>query len=216
MRLLPVLCFLTPLVAACAGSRTLSNPTLRLRTAGGTELGVSTEYGIVFLGHTAQSGRIEIETWFGDGPNLEPSVIEPVGAGLYTAETEIRLPTVPLAFDEPKPGTQLLVVGHGSSEPWEAWVTVQSDPRVSGLVTSIPKELEGRPDQIGAGVYVVPDEDTDKKRLLGLVAGELVLDSKDGRRRFLAVTGPNHLWRLVAHRRDILQRKRWVYREDIL
>lgn len=201
---------------SCAGTHTLQDPTLALRTSGGRELGVSTDYGIVFLGRTAQSGRVEIESRFGDGPNLEPAVIEPIGAGLFTAETEIRLPVVPLAFEDPAPGTKLLVVGLREDGPWEAWVTVRSDPRVLGIVTSIPSELEGRDDQIGAGVYLVPGDDLDQKRLIGLVAGVVELATKDGDRRFLAVTGPTDLWRLVAHRRDLLQRKRWVYREDIL
>ena len=104
MRLPLVSFFLAlPLVTSCVGTRTIQEPTLALKTSGGRELGVSTDYGIVFLGRTAQSGRVEIESRFGDGPNLEPAVIEPVGAGLYTAETEIRLPQVPLAFVEPAP-----------------------------------------------------------------------------------------------------------------
>ncbi len=213
---LSIALFAAPLVTSCAGTRTLQNPTLALRTSGGRELGVSTDYGIVFLGRTAQSGKVEIESWYGDGPNLEPAVIEPVGAGLFTAETEIRLPQVPLAFSEPAPGTRLLVVGLDAHGPWESWVTVQSDPRVLGILTTIPSELAGRADQIGAGVYLVSDDDAHPKRLLGLVAGEVELSTKDGDRRFLAITGPTDLWRLVAHRRDLLQRKRWVYREDIL
>jgi len=203
--------------ASCVGNRKLTNPTLALRTPGGQELGVSTDYGVVFLGHTAQSGRVEIETWFGDGPSIEPAIIEPVGAGLYTAETEIRLPHVPLTFDAPRAGTRLLVVGLDPDGPWEEWVEVVEDPRVLGLITTVPDRLRGRPDQIGAGVYVVPDEDdTDFKRLLGLYAGELRLTTRDGERSYMAIVGPTDLWRLVAHRRDLLQRKRWVYREDVL
>ena len=217
MRLPLVSFFLAlPLVTSCVGTRTIQEPTLALKTSGGRELGVSTDYGIVFLGRTAQSGRVDIESRFGDGPNLEPAVIEPVGAGLYTAETEIRLPQVPLAFVEPAPGSRLLVVGLDEHGTWESWVTVQSDPRVLGIVTSIPAQLAGRPDQIGAGVYVVSSDEGAEKRLIGLVAGEVELSTKDGERRFLAITGPTDLWRLVAHRRDLLQKKRWVYREDIL
>lgn len=203
------------LLASCVGTRTLSDPTITLRTSGGSELGVSTDYGIVFLGHTAQSGRVEIESWYGDGPNLEPAVIEPIGGDLFTAETEIRLAQVPLAFVDPEPGSRLLVIGRDSNGLWESWVDVQSDPRVLGIVTSIPSELAGRPDQTGAGVYVVPEGGKDEKRLIGLVAGEVQLSTKEGERRLLAVVGPNDLWRLVAHRRDLLQKKRWVYREDV-
>lgn len=204
---------------ACVGNRTLANPTLALRTSGGEELGVSTDYGIVFLGRTAQAGRVEIESWFGDGPNIEPAVIEPIGAGLYTAETEIRLAQVSMTFEDPAPGSKLLVVGMDHGQPWEEWVRVVSDPRVLGVITTIPARLRGRADQIGAGVYVVPGDDedeTDQKRLVGLYAGQVRLSTRDGDKDYLAIIGPTDLWRLVAHRRDLLQRKRWVYREDIL
>lgn len=202
-------------LASCAGTRKVANPTLSLRTSGGRELGVATEYGIVFLGRTAQSGRIEIEAWYGDGPNIEPAVIEPIGAGLYTAETEIVMPQVPLSFAEPKPGSRLTVVGQTERGIWESSVTVESDPRALGILTSIPSELVDRPDQIGAGVYVT-DPETDERLLIGLYAGRIHLSTKDGERDYMAVVGPTDLWRLVAHRRDLLQRKRWVYREDIL
>jgi hypothetical protein len=202
-------------LASCKGSRVLANPTLSLRTSGGRELGVATEYGVVFLGRTAQSGRIEIEAWYGDGPNIEPAVIEPIGAGLFTAETEIRMPEVALSFVEPKPGSHLTVVGQDEHGPWESTVTVAQDPRALGILTTIPSELVDRPDQIGAGVYVT-DPDTDERLLIGLYAGRIHLSTKDGERDYMAVVGPTDLWRLVAHRRDLLQRKRWVYREDIL
>ena len=207
---------LAGLCSACVGTHKLTNPTLSIHTAQGDELGVSTDYGIVFLGHTAQSGNIEITAWYGDGPDIEPAVIEPIGRGLFTAETEIRLPQVPLCFDEPAPGTELLVVGQNAGGPWEATVTVESNPRVLGIFTTIPRELENAPDQYGAGVYVLDDGDTHKKRLVGLVSGKMQIPTERGARWYLTVVGPTDLWRLVVHRRDLLQKKRWVYREDIL
>jgi hypothetical protein len=88
---------------------------------------------------------------------------------------------------------------------------------VLGILLPIPSELEDAPDQIGAGVYVVPEgADENSKRLLGLVSGRITLKSKSGQHAFLTVVGPEDLWRLVVHRRDLLQRRRWVYRQDIL
>ena len=84
--------------SACVGTRLLSDPTLTIHTQKGDELGVATEHGLVFLGHTATSGRAEVTAWFGDGPSVEPVVIEPVGGGLFTAETEIRLPSVTISL----------------------------------------------------------------------------------------------------------------------
>jgi hypothetical protein len=44
-----------------------------------------------------------------------------------------------------------------------------------------------------------------------------VLRSADGgEREYLTAVGPDQLWRLVARRQDLLNRRRWFYREDIL
>jgi hypothetical protein len=204
------------LLVACQGTRTLTDPTLEIHTPGGLELGVSTDYGVVFLGRTARSGEVELVAWFGDGPSAELSVIEPLGEGLYTAETQIRLPTIPISFQTPRPGTALIVRGRSDGELWEERVRVLSDPRVEGILLSIPEGLRDAPDQVGAGVFVEDGEDG-PRRLVALVSGRLVLDSADGgRREYLTALGPDHLWRLVARRQDLLNRRRWFYREDIL
>jgi hypothetical protein len=207
---------LVPLLGSCVGVRTLSDPTLEIRTTGGRELGVSTDYGVVFLGRTARSGPVEITAWFGDGPNIEKTVIEPVGDGIFTAETEIRLPEVVLTFGDPAPGSKLVVYGRSKQGPWHHEVTVVSDPRVLGLITTIPEELRAAPDQVGAGVYIWPEGDEKQKMLVGLVSGKIVLGTSAGEREFLTIVGPTDLWRLVSHRHEHPSRRRWVYREDIL
>jgi hypothetical protein len=204
------------LVQSCVGSRTLTDPMLEIRTQNGTELGVSTDYGVVFLGRTAQSGPLEITAWFGDGPSIESSVIEPIGGGLYTAETEIRLPQVSMSFDDPRPGSTVVVFGRNAGGVWQRELKVASDPQVLGMILPIPSELQNAPDQIGAGVYIIPEIGEEAKILVGLVSGRITLKSKDGERSYLTVVGPEDLWRLVVHRRDLLQRRHWVYRQDIL
>jgi hypothetical protein len=204
------------LAGACRGTRTLTDPTLEIRTSGGSELGVATDYGVLFLGRTARSGEVRVVAWFGDGPSVEASVIEPLGGGLYTAETEIRLPTIPMSFRTPEPGERLYVVGRAEGELWEAPVRVLSDPRVEGLLLSIPAPLQDASDQVGAGVFVEEYEDG-PRRLVALVSGKLALRDADGsQREYLTAVGPDDLWRLVARRQDLLNRRRWFYREDIL
>ncbi len=201
--------------SACVGSRLLADPTLSIRTPKGNELGVATDHGLVFLGHTASSGRAEVTAWYGDGPSIEPVVIEPVGGGLYTAETEIQLPAVTISFVDPKPGESLTVVGRNAQGTWEATVAVADEPRALGILTSIPKELRGRDDQTGAGVFVQDPEDKRRRQLVGLVAGIVSFQSAGATREYLAVVGPQDLWRLVTHRHDEQRKRRWIYREDI-
>ena len=204
------------LLASCAGTRTLADPTLLIQTDGGRELGVSTEYGVVFLGRTASSGDVNMTAWFGDGPSQEKSSIEPLGGDLYTAETEIRLPSVPLSFDDPIPGDTLTIVGREGNTVWSEEVLVLSDPRVFGVLLEVPEKMRGRNDQIGAGVYSIPEGDLSKMRLVAIASGVITISTADGDVEYLAAYGPQQLWRLVIHRRDHNRRKPWIYRDDIL
>lgn len=204
------------LASACVGTRKLADPTLSIRTPKGEELGVATDHGLVFLGHTATSGRAEVTAWFGDGPSVEPVVIEPVGGGLYTAETEIRLPEVTISFVDPKPGDELIVVGRGPEGTWEETVRVASEPRALGILTGVPHGLRGHDEQTGAGLFVTDPEDPSRRKLVGLAAGIVVFQSAQGTREYLAVVGPQDLWRLVTHRHELAKKRRWIYRDDIL
>jgi hypothetical protein len=209
-------CVALLVAAGCTGTRTLADPTLVIETSGGRELGVSTDYGLVFLGRTAQKDKALVTAWFGDGPQVESATIEPVGAGLFTAETEIRLPQVLMSFSDPKPGTEVLVIGRNRHGLWQSAAEVRADPRVLGILITIPSELRDDPTQVGAGVYVVPDGDEDHKLLLGLVSGVLTIPTEGGERSYACVIGPQDLWRLVAHRRELQRRRHWVYRDDIM
>lgn len=204
------------LASGCFAPRLVMDPTLIVETAGGVELGVSTDYGVVFLGRTARSGDVQVVAWFGDGPSIEASVIEPLGDGLYTLETEIRLPSVAMAFFDPRPGDEVRIAGRRGAEPWEVRSEVLTDPRVEGILLRVPSSLDLASDQVGAGVYV-RDEELDRPLLLGLVSGRLQLTGPDGgSREYLTVVGPTSLWRLVTHQREFPYKRRWVYREDIL
>ena len=191
---------------------------MSIGTEGGRELGVSTDYGVVFLGRTARSGRVEVTAWYGDGPSIESSVIEPVGGGLYTAEMEIRLPDVPIRFDPPQPGDRLYVTGPlDDGSTWTRKVDVIGHPRVEGILLAVPKQLENDTLPIGAGVYWMPEEDDLLHReLVGLVSGRIRFEKDGQAEEYVTVVGPQTLWRLVAHRRNQLERKRWIYRRDIL
>jgi len=204
------------LLASCVGSRTLADPTLLIQTDGGMELGVSTEYGVVFLGRTARSGDVDMTVWFGDGPSIEKSAIEPLGGDLFTAETEIRLPSVPLSFEDPLPGDILTIIGREGGTTWSEDVRVLSDPRIYGVILEVPEMMRGRPDQVGAGIYSIPAGDLSKMRLVAIASGIITISTAEGDIDYLAAYGPQHLWRLVTHRRDHNRRRPWIYRDDIL
>jgi hypothetical protein len=207
---------LAPALGACRGTRSLIDPVVQIQTTGGRELGVTTDYGVVFLGRTAQTGEIEITAWFGDGPSIEASTIEPISGDIFTAETEILLPAVPMLFIDPGPGEYVAVIGRTEDGPWRSIVKLQNDPRVYGLLIEVPDEMRGRDDQVGAGVFRYMDEDAEKLQLLGLVSGHLELETPTGRKEFATVIGPEQLWRLVTLRRHYPRRRPPVYRDDVL
>jgi len=203
------------LFCSCLGSGAKEDPTVLIESAGGSELGVSTEYGVVFLGRAARSGTVELTAWFRGGPSFERGVVETIGEGLFAAEAEIRLPTVELSFEELEPGGEVVVVGRRGDDPWRARTEVGRHPDVTGLLLRAEGELRDLDaDQVGAGVYVERGGET---RLVGLVSGSLRLKGEDGRwQSFVTAFGPQELWRLVTFRRDLVRPPRWVYREDVL
>ncbi len=208
-------------LAALAGCRAISSPrwlaadpVVVVHAEGGEELGVSTDYGVVFLGRTVQSGRVEFTAWFGDGPSREEGVVESIGGGVYATDAEIELPTVPITFQAPRAGEIVLVRGRRGRTPWETEARVAADPQVEGLLLELDGPLTHlSDDQIGAAVFLWDADGL--LRLLGLVSGRLQLSSQDGTREYLTAVGPRDLWRAVVHRRNSDRPRRWVYREDI-
>ena len=200
--------------ASCTGVRTITDPVVVVETRGGRELGVATEYGLAFLGRTAQSGPASITVWYGDGPQTERSAIEPVGGGLFTAQTEIRFPEAAMCFDEPRPGDKVLVVGRRRGERWDKTLKVRKDPRVEGLLLPTLSEIENAPEQVGAGVFV-EREGVPNPELVGLVSGVVTLTENGQSERYLTVVGMRDLWRLVAHRRELDRRRPLPSREDV-
>lgn len=203
-------------LAACTPLRSTArhsvDPVVLVHGSGGEELGVSTDYGIVFLGRTTQSGRVEFTTWFGDGPSREQGLVESLGELVFATECEILVPSVPLCFEPPPAGTSVIVRGRrANAEPFEITARLASAPNVTGVLLETNAELDGLTEaERGAGVFLVTPGAP--LRLVGLVTGRMELAG----RRYVTMLGPESLWRLVVHRRNADRPRRWVYREDLL
>jgi hypothetical protein len=209
--LAPLLAALGACTAIEGSARRTVDPVVVVHGESGDELAVSTDYGVVFLGRTAQSGRIEFTVWFGDGPSREEGIVEPMGGGVYATEGEILLPSVALCFELPPAGTGVIVRGRRAGEPFEVAATLATDPRVRGVLLEAGPELDALTDDaLGAGVFLVTPRQA--LQLVGLLSGRLELDG----RTYLTAVGPEDLWRAVVHRRNSDRPRRWVYREDVL
>lgn len=199
------------LLASCVVTRNVQDPTVTLQTAGGRELGVSTERGVVFLGHTARSGEVDMIVWYGDGPSIEGSVIEPLGDGLYLAQGEIVMPSVDIGFPELEPDHVVVARGRRGAEVWEIPLYYVDDPRLGGLAFRAAEALPTDDDQVGAGVFW-EHPDTGRRFFIGLVTGTVEVAGD----RYVTAIGGQGLWRLVAHRREAFEEGRFIYRDDIL
>jgi tetratricopeptide (TPR) repeat protein len=201
--------------ASCVGTRTLTNPTLALRTSGGEELGVSTEYGIVFLGHTAQAGRSRSRAGSATGlTSSRPSSSRRRGPvhgrdrdppAAHPADLRDARARPAALADRPRPRRDLGRMGRGPERRARAGPD-HEHPR--------PTARPRRPDR--RRHLRRSEQGPQPAPLVGLYAGELRLSSPSGERSYLAFVGPTDLWRLVAHRKDLLQKKRWIYRDDVL
>lgn len=194
-----------------SSARHTLDPVVVVHGAGGDELGVSTDYGIVFLGRTAKSGRIEFTAWFGDGPAREEGLVESLGGGVFATEGEILLPCARLCLDTPPSGSAVIVRGRRAGQPFEIEAELASDPRVTGVLLEPSPELDLLgDDELGAGVFFVQPEKP--LQLVGLLRGRVELGGK----RYIAAVGPEDLWRLIVQRRNSDRPRRWVYRADIM
>jgi len=178
-------------------------PVVRIETRGGTELGVGTDAGILFLGRTAQAGPCRIHYWLGPTPLVEDGVVEPYGGVFFKATMDLHHQQVPfldreLAADEPL--LALLTDGRSFEEvPLER----ARGPVVDGDVVAWP----GRDLPAGTGVFV---RDERGLHVVGMIAGRLEL----GDERYLVHTGisawrealltakPRRPERHVVHRPD--------------
>jgi len=214
-RLAALLFISTFLFGGCQSLGPVQDPTLVIEGNSGSELGVNTDYGILFLGRHSRAGKIGLTAWFGDGPSLESTIVEPVGGGIYTAETEIRLPSVNLTFVSPKEGETVLISGRQGRQRWVREARVVKDRRViAGILLDVGSASELTENQVGAPVLIQLEDG--KWYCVGVVSGKISLSTPTGEVEYVTVLGPENTWRLVAHRRDIDRRQRWIYREDVL
>lgn len=203
------------LLPGCRSFSNLAEPTVVIETDGGSELGVSTDYGVVFLGQRGHTGKANLVAFFGDGPSIEPVLIEPLGGGLYLAQADLQLPDVQLSFADPAAGTTVRLRGRGPKGSWSVETRIARDPQVEGLMLEVPDQLRLPSDQIGAGVYY--REPGTRWRLLGLVSGRIEFPATDSApsREYLTMVGPRDLWRLPAHRREAPRREPLPTRVDL-
>ncbi len=151
-------------------------PVVQITTTRGTELGVSTDEGILFLGRTAQQGPAKVFYFLGPSPLVEVGEVLPLGGPLSTVQLEVDIPTIPISFEPVRPGEELVLMGLDGPRVWQHPVrAVDNAELVNGTVLEQPAGLELQPWHIGAGVFRRTDGGL---ALVGLLKGRARIDGE--------------------------------------
>ena len=171
--------------------------TVLVHSEAGDELGVATEFGVVFLGRGQSSGEVEYTVFFGDGPSRERATIEPLATGIFNLEPELRLPTTEIGFPVLEAGDEVVVRGRRGREAWERSAQVAVNPHAEGLLLKAKGLGDLGHRDTGAGVYVAY---RGRHVLVGLVQGRVSLPGKNGAPvSYIAVAGARELVGLGLH-----------------
>jgi hypothetical protein len=183
-------------------------PVVVIRTPGGTELGVTTDEGVFFLGRTAQEGPAKVLYWLGDSPLVESGEVRRRGGSIYEVLLDVDLPAVPISFEPLRPGESLVLIGVDDDWAWQYGVVVPEDPMASGTIVRWPSGLRIEPSQVGAGVFRDTGEGL---TLVGLVKATAEIE---GGGRFLLLAGLPELRVALLEPRSAVPVREVLYRAD--
>lgn len=180
-----------------------ARPVMRIETRGGSELGVGTDAGILFLGRTAQKGPCRIHYWLGPTPLVDDGEVERWGGVFFRANMDLKHPYAPfldrdLGDDEPL--VALMTDGRSFEE---IGLQRARGPGVAGDLVVWP----GRDLEAGTGVFVYGERGL---ALVGMIAGSVQL----GDQRYLVHTGTTALREALLAAKPSREPRRVVHRPD--
>ncbi|MCA8972262.1 MAG: hypothetical protein KDC95_20915 [Planctomycetes bacterium] len=183
-------------------------PGVVVQTVGGTELGVATDDGVVFLGRSAIEGPAKVTYWIDRAPIVEAGTVRKLGGSLLQVELDVPLPTVPIDFSDLVPNEDLLMIGADGVSRWSVPVRVVNSDRIEGSAVIAPASVELAPHHVGAGVY----RDTQYgMALVGLV--KAVATASTGE-RWILLAGPTELRRALLEPKAAVEKREIRYRAD--
>lgn len=198
----------TPFFAPAPRLRPASVPVVGIRTTGGSEMGVPTGDGVLFLGRTAQKGPAKVLYFIGETPVVEAGNVRPVGGSLFGVELEVDIPTVPISLDPLQPGDQLELVGLDGDRVFHRDVSVPRNAAVSGTVVSWPEGMDLKPEHVGAGVFRVTAAG---RALVGLVKATARVQGGQG---FLVLAGLPEIRQAMFTPETAVPQREVIYRAD--
>ena len=160
-----------------------SRPVVRVETQGGVELGASTEYGILFLGRTAQDGPCRVHYFLGPTPVVEDGTIVSAGGYYLLADIDLKAQDIPILDRPVAPEDRLVAMFMAGTNAVTVPVSLASDPDVAGSVLNWPDA------SLPAGTAILVQDESESFRFVGLVSGEAELETDAGTKRFVVFAG---------------------------
>ncbi len=170
-----------------------SRPAVLVETTGGIEYGAATEFGVLTLGRSAESGPCRVHYLLGPTPIVENGELLATGSIFKRAEIDLKTQLVRALDRSPKPTDELRVMwmpdGHGVQSHG---VQLADAAGVRGDVLTDP----GTP--LPAGATVLCRGEDESWLFVGLVAGRYTEERPDGERSYYVFAGVDRLRELLA------------------
>lgn len=209
-----------------AFSASMPQAAVSIRSDRGSEQGVDTEVGILFLGRTVRSGPVDVTFYVNGASFTYPGTVQSGEGTIALVSTPFVAQLVALADAPVQPGEIARVAGVKGGTIWEHPVMATQDPALYGNILDVAP-VEGIPpltlEQLsGAGIYVWREE---RWRLAG-IATEVIewrgptsgstLSNESPRafgstRMMLLYAGPRELGMAATLPREYFERPKRVY-----
>lgn len=184
-----------------------TRPAVLVETTGGVELGAATEFGVLTLGRTAQTGPCRVHYFLGPTPLVESGTLAPATSTFTNADIDLRTQAVRCLDRAPTNADRLVAMwtADGTTTRTVA-VQLADEPGIAGDVLQAP--AEGLPP--GACILLAGDDET--VQFVGLVAGKATADGPQGPRDYYVFAGVDRVRELLAvpqpHPADLAPRYR--------
>ncbi len=185
-----------------------SRPAVLVETTGGIEYGAATEFGVLTLGRSAQTGPCRVHYFLGPTPLVESGELKPAGGVFTLASIELKTQLVRALDRAPTADDVLMAMWTEDGQTTRtASIELARDALLAGDVLRDP----GTPLPTGATVLCRGEEGW---LFAGLVAGKATVEGSNAAGTYYVFAGVDRVRELLAHARQHDVDEQPKYRTD--
>ncbi len=202
-----------PFMASCRNYHLKPSdmPTVLITTTEGTEQGVLTTEGVLFLGRTSQQGPAKVLYYLGPSPLVEAGEIKRMGGPLMEVDLEVNVPWVPISFEALRLGELLELYVIEDGNPRRYTVMASTNKAFEGTLVTWPEGLSLSPEKVGCGVFRKTPKGLS---LVGLVKATAVLERGTETDRYLVLAGLPEIRLALLEPTPAVEKEGIYYRAD--